>query len=396
LAIITYNKKYDYIKKNLEPWFHGISIFFPLVFSVILLATNTYNGPEGGNCTVVPYDPPHCIGYKAGEIPEGYSIPCGRGGADDSHAELRTIALSVVAFTRLIITPLIILVTMVRMFRSITKIEKQIQKYGVSALRGLRRTRTPAAPTNNDNSIHQHEASYFANKFRKLRKCLCLLMTDTSQRNHRFPILFFLCPCAGEAGCDDPESRQLRRTKSNQMASQKRAVLYMAYGYAGAWLLTWSAHFVSIIIFFAKSYPPDIALIFMSWMAPLQGFFNFLVFMAPKVRTTRTLAMRWARTDSSDNNNQNQQHLTWCQAFYRAYMDRGRRLEDRNMRSNNRTERRIATAIVKKINEAFPVFFKRIKSVTSSAIRRTSSPEFTETNEECLESGKSAAAASSP
>ena len=40
LAIITYNKKFDYIEKKLEPWFHGISISIPLVVSVIVLVTN--------------------------------------------------------------------------------------------------------------------------------------------------------------------------------------------------------------------------------------------------------------------------------------------------------------------------------------------------------------------
>ena len=49
LAIITYNKKSDYIKKKLEPWFHGISILLPLVDCVITgLATNACNGTNGG------------------------------------------------------------------------------------------------------------------------------------------------------------------------------------------------------------------------------------------------------------------------------------------------------------------------------------------------------------
>jgi hypothetical protein len=34
LAIITYNKKFDYIRTKLEPWFHGISsILFPMISS---------------------------------------------------------------------------------------------------------------------------------------------------------------------------------------------------------------------------------------------------------------------------------------------------------------------------------------------------------------------------
>jgi hypothetical protein len=104
------------------------------------------------------------------------------------------------------------------------------------------------------------------------------------------------------------------------------------------------------------------------------------------------------RTDTTNNNNQNQQHLTWCQAFYQAYMSRGRRVEDRSLRSNNRgagrTSRSRTTAAVRKINETFRILFERMKLFTRSAITRTSSPEVTETNEECLESGERSAAAS--
>jgi hypothetical protein len=98
------------------------------------------------------------------------------------------------------------------------------------------------------------------------------------------------------------------------------------------------------------------------------------------------LAMRPQRARSGNNNNQDQQHLTWYQAFYKAYMDRGRRLEDRNMRNNNRLERRITKRmpIVRKINESFPILFQRMKLFSST---RTSSPEVTTDTNECSESG---------
>jgi hypothetical protein len=379
LAIITYNKKFDYIEKKLEHWFHGISILFPLVLSGILLATNTYNGPNGGVCWSEPHDPPHCIGYKTGEIPAGYSIPCGRGGPQDGHAELRTITRLIEYFWCLIIAPLIILVTMVMMYRSVTNTENRMQKYGVSTLR-LRTTL--AAPTTTNSLADEQEARGFALKLKKIVKYLC-------QANHRFAMWCFRCPpCAGNAGCDDPE-RPSRTTRSNRMASQKRAVLQMAFGYAGAWLLVWTPFFVLMVVadIVTKSVP-DIMFILTASTVPLQGLFNFVVFMAPKVRTTKTMAMRWARTDSNNNNNQNQ-HLAWCQAFYKAYMDRGRRVENRNMRNNNRTEgRKIRAAISRKISESFRIVFERMQSFTRSPITRTSS-EFGD-----LESGVRSAAAS--
>jgi uncharacterized membrane protein len=354
LAIITYNKKYDYIKKNLEPWFHGVSMSVPLVLSAIFLATDTYNGGTGGFCYSYSHDPPHCIGYEAGDTPEGFSIPCGRGGENYGLVKLRLITLFGTFVWILIIAPITILVTMAKMYRSVAKIEKRMQKYGVSALRFRTSLAVPTANTNS--GADQQEAISFAGKLKKLSKYLC-----------------FRCPCACDAGCYDPE-RPSRTTKSNKMTSQKRAILQMAFGYTGAWLLTWSPYLVSVVLFVVSSSYQDTVSVFTVSTIPLQGFFNFLVFMAPKVRTTRTMAMRRGR--SSENNNQNQQHLTWCQAFYKAYMSR-QGLEDRNMRNNNRTERR--STIFRKINGTFRSSIIRMKSFTASAIK-TPSPEVIDTN----------------
>ena len=112
------------------------------------------------------------------------------------------------------------------------------------------------------------------------------------------------------------------------MTSQKRAVLHMAAGYAGAWLLVWAPYFVYVVFWaVTESFMPDALAILVTSTVSLQGFLNFLVFMAPKVRTTRTLAMRRGRNKDNNNQNQPQQRLTWYQAFNKAYMSRGRRLK---------------------------------------------------------------------
>jgi uncharacterized membrane protein len=312
-----------------------------MVVCAILLATKAFNGTAG---TCIPYiddPPPHCIGYEAGAIAEGCNIPCGRGGENDGLAELRAIALFGSYFWMLIIAPITILVTMASIFRSVTNIEKQMKNYGVGALR-LRTT--PAAPTttNGNSPSQQEEARGFALKLMEMiGKYLCLT-ADISQMNHIFfPLCCFLC--TGDAGCCDDPERQSRTTKSNKMTSQKRAVLHMAVGYAGAWLLAWTPYFVLVVFMIVTKSAPATLSIMVACTGPLQGFFNFLVFMAPKVRTTRTLAMRRGRrSDNNHNQNKQQQHLTWYQAFYKAYMSRGHRLKDsRNIRNNNRTKRRI-------------------------------------------------------
>jgi hypothetical protein len=64
--------------------------------------------------------------------------------------------------------------------------------------------------------------------------------------------------------------------------------------------------------------------IFLACTNPLQGLFNFLVFMSPKVRNAK-------RPRRGEN-------LTWRQAFIKAYMSRGeRRKTGRNLSSGNST-----------------------------------------------------------
>ncbi len=135
LAIIsTYNKKYDYIRRKLEPWFHRISILFPLIFSDILLAMGQREGFVFQNHITrrIALDTKRQIfqkkdiAFHVGGVAQAYG----------GHAELRQKSLFVQWLYVLIITPESILVTMATMFRSVSNIETRMQKYaGVSALR---------------------------------------------------------------------------------------------------------------------------------------------------------------------------------------------------------------------------------------------------------------------
>jgi hypothetical protein len=293
LAIITYDKKDDYIRRKLEPWFHGFSILYPLLAGFIFLSTDAFNGSNAGPCFMEVYAPPHCIGYQAGDIPKGYSIPCGRGGGEVDHAKIRTTLLVTSYLTALVIAPAVILGTMLSMYRSVCKVEKLMQNYGVSALR-LRTTPAPAAD--------QQEERGFAIKMRKFGKYLCCRYEDAGTRSSR-------------------------ATKSNKMRSQKRAVLHMAFGYAVAWLVVWLPYLVVIF-----SNPPDALVILSQVMQPLQGFLNFFVYMAPKVRISMRMMVLREKNRSSIQQNQ---HFTWRQVFVKAYMSRGAK----NTRHRNYTKR---------------------------------------------------------
>jgi len=100
---------------------------------VIGIATKGYNGNDSV-CYFVQNDPPHCIGYNSGDTPEGFSIPCGRGDGGENPI-LSLVTLIVGYGSALIITPTVIVGTMLLMYRSVSKIEERMQNYGVSILR---------------------------------------------------------------------------------------------------------------------------------------------------------------------------------------------------------------------------------------------------------------------
>ena len=63
LSIITFNKKDDYIKHKLEPWFHGVPIILTIVIGIAGLIMKQYNTDgTAGVCHPTSYNPPHCEG----------------------------------------------------------------------------------------------------------------------------------------------------------------------------------------------------------------------------------------------------------------------------------------------------------------------------------------------
>lgn len=302
--------------------------------------------------------PPHCIGYEAGDIPEGYSIPCWRGGKDDGQAKLRAVSNATGLISLMIITPLIMVVTMTSMYRSVTKIEKQMENYGVGALR--LRTAPAAPPSDAPQDARRREG--FALKMKNLGK-------------------YILCQTTRRRG-------SLQKTKSNKMKSQKRAVLNMAFGYAAAYLIVSSPYFVLVLSIIILKSVTDTMNLFALSLIPLQGFFNFIVFMAPKVRTARMTVTRGKR------GNQDQQHAKWwLQAFCKAYVSRGPPRKTLVRSGSNRRSRRTSSSrtMTRRISESSRNVIGKMKScMTSKRI-----PSRTQANEdtyECIESGRSSTA----
>jgi hypothetical protein len=304
LSIIRYNKKDEYIRNKLEPWFHGISIIIPLVVGIIPIAMKAYNS-NFTLCFMVPNDAPHCVGYENGDTPEGFSIPCGRG--DGGENPILYLVNSIVGFgSVLFITPTVIIGTMMLMYRSVSKIEKNMRNYGVGALRlkarsgGGNRGDTAGTTNNSTCTNDQHDGV-----MRRVKR-LIICMIPRCLHHHDQP---------------RPTSR------SNRATSQKQAILHMATGYALAWAFVW----IPFIIGTSILHQSHATAMLISFLSPLQGLFNFLVFMSPKVRN----AKRPIR---------GRKNLTWRQAFIKAYMSRGeKRRMGRNLSSGNtRTGSRVS------------------------------------------------------
>ena len=116
-----------------------------------------------------------------------------------------------------------IVVTMLLMYRSVAKIEKNMRNYGVSALR-LNARRSGGTTNHSQNAANNSTQS--AND----QGIMCRIKR----------LLVYMIP---SLRCDEhPASR------SNRATSQKRAILLMATGYALAWGFAWMPFFIGVFV----------------------------------------------------------------------------------------------------------------------------------------------------
>ncbi len=280
LAIIKYNKKEEYIRKKLEPWFHGISVVYPLLHSIIHVAMKGYNF-SNITCFTIAHDPPHCIGYQSGYIPEGFTIPCGRG--DGVESKILHKVLRILGFTSVfVIPPVVIFVSMWLMLRTVSKIERNMERYGVSTLR-LRVARQSMALTPQltrnvtfPRSPPASQTSTPEGCFKKIFEAFINLIPHCLRR-----------PCSS------------RGIFSSFRTPRKRIICYMAMGYSFGWAIVWVPFLVYRNVIQSYSTTMMLAL-----LAPLQGVCNFLVFMFPKARIAKFSSRM--------------EHVSWGRAFLKA------------------------------------------------------------------------------
>ena len=279
LSIITFNKKDEYIKRNLELWFHGVPVIFAIVTGITGLIMKQFNTNGEGQCYWYPtsYHPPHCRGVENGIITKGFTIPCGRG--DTESGNLFRLIMNLLPLT---IVPAIIVGTMVTMYITVRKIERKMLTYGVNALR-LRASQQQVRVVDGIASVNAPGGRDYHTS---LSICLYTLKSKLAAGI-----------CSTCLVWNHPSPR------SNSARSQKRAVLYMAMSYSLTWALTWIPFF---ILFFAVRNKATNVL--QAILQPLQGFYNLIVYMSPKVRNAR---------------NKKRGILPWRQAIAKAWMSKG-------------------------------------------------------------------------
>jgi len=285
LAIVKYNKTDYYIRNKMEPFLHGVPIASALTGGFAMLATQGYNSEFGGGCLAPVYDPPHCIGIEDGQVREGFKIPCGRGRDGPS-----AIIFHGVFFLLFFGSPLTIGETLWMMYRHVSRQERRMGSYGMGAL-------NHNAPQENNDDLSAASVDGSNGINRRMSSIVTSVKSTVG--------------------------RLSSRSSANQNNRNSRFVMIRARAYSTAFLLTWLWYIVIIVLQLAGVPRPLVLLYLSNIFSPLQGFWNFMIFMYPKV-------MKAKRSHGGN--------LSWWQAITEAFCPAINRWRERRTPRNNENE----------------------------------------------------------
>lgn len=156
--------------------------------------------------------------------------------------------------------------------------------------------------------------------------------------------------------------------RPNAMASQKRAILNRAAGFVGAWALAYLPYIITRI-----NTKNVWMYIVVSMIFPLQGLFNFVVYMSPKVRGAKKRSRRM-RAPSGEGLRNEDSEVSWYRAFVKAYMSRGERRRSSLIarRSSAQYSRSHSSASRKSM---FQSVLKKLQNYTTTSAYRGRSSE---------------------
>ncbi len=274
LARVKYKKSEDYIRTKIEPFLHGLSIGVALIYPIVLLVVGgLFNENGSGNCVAPVYIARHCQGYDMGEIRDGFEIPCWRGieGAG-----------TILVFTSVsfMIPVVIIVASLVVIYRAVKKVENKLAKYGVGAL-NLNNPQHAATGGQTDTSR--------GGLWKRLKMSLSSRTRSSSSTSNAHPVV-----------------------RSNNMQSQSRAVMLKAVQYSFAWILSYGIIMIYVAVIISTGNEEIVPFLYINVIfGPLQGFYNLLIYMYPKVMSAR-------------KTQRGQEKLPWCKAISDAFLSRGK------------------------------------------------------------------------
>ncbi|KAL9183353.1 hypothetical protein ACHAXT_005140 [Thalassiosira profunda] len=252
LLVIRYGKTEDFIRRRIEPFLHGLPVAIPLAVSCTLLATNNFNDDGAGNCHAPIYNPPHCTGYEDGEVREGFEIACGRG------SDGAVTFYYIFSFVVLLLVPILVIICLGLIYRTVSKQEKKMARWSRN---------TPFSSNPSSTS------------------------TDDQRR------------ISGTAISRSFLHRQRTPQTDPRNTSKSRAVMLRAFSYSAVYFLAWTFFIIGKVLDVLGNEIPLAISYLTNILNPLQGLFNWLVYMQPRVML--------AKRRGGD--------IGWCKAFGRAF-----------------------------------------------------------------------------
>jgi len=238
LLKVRYGMSDSKIRTKVEPFLHGIPILTSLSFCVYCLKKEFFN-PVGFTCYVSDY-PRHCTLDP--------NVPCERGeGVHDNWIVKCGIYLIS------IIIPSVIFGTMTTLYITVRLQVRRMERYGIGSL----------------TATHRSSRRISFSSLSQLRR-------DSST--------------AEQSRTDSSTAGRSRRGSAS--ARQSRHVnmtMYRALAYSGAWLITYVMPLINYWQKTSKIHQGYLIPLLNTVFYPLQGFFNFIVFIYPKVILARQM-----------------------------------------------------------------------------------------------------------
>lgn len=299
VLVVKYGKGDDEIRRRFEPYFHGVAILFALLVSLPPLVLGAYEMNGSGICSVLGKDKlaPHCKGYDAGSIPDGYDIPC--------HKISKFYSIYVLLGQMVVLMTLFVIVTsMTFCYKAVKKQESNLNRYGRASI-----------ISDMTNASADSEPHGLKKWMRRIQNILTCGRSNEQLRQAQLQQL----------GLSNSVQSRNSGTSRNRRQSRSRFVFYKGLAYSAAFLSTWLPVFILSMIRKCDECGLYTGMEYVSTCTfPLLGVFNFIVFMYPRVQ----LAKKSSRRNS----------ISWWQAFLIALKSRGtsntNRQRPRSRRSN--------------------------------------------------------------